>query len=116
MKKFVSTALIISTLALVPEGLTPAAAATLPVTSTTTEMGELKPCPAGTYRVKRKTRRGRRIVNSLIAGGIGAAVGGGIGGGRGALIGLGAGSGGYLVYRYVKTRNGRCVPRYVRRG
>lgn len=76
----------------------------------------IKPCPGGTYRVRRNTKTKKKIVNSLIAGGIGAAVGGGLGGGRGALLGLGAGSGGYLVYRYVRDRKGRCVPRYVGRG
>ena len=34
----------------------------------------------------------------------------------GALIGLGSGAGGYLVYRYVRDRRGRCVQRYVGRG
>jgi hypothetical protein len=116
MKKIISTLLMVSVFALLPEVTTPAIAAPSPIGNTTPELSEFKPCPAGTYRVRRKTRRGRRIVNSLIAGGIGAAVGGGVGGGKGALIGLGAGTGGYLTYRYVKTRNGRCVPRYVRRG
>jgi uncharacterized protein YcfJ len=74
----------------------------------------LKPCPSGTYRVRKNTRKKTKIVNSLIAGGVGAAIGGGIGGGRGALIGLGSGAGGYLVYRYVRDSRGRCVPRYVR--
>jgi hypothetical protein len=54
--------------------------------------------------------------NTLIAAGIGTAIGGGIGGGRGALIGAGSGAGGYIVYRYIKDRHGRCVPQYVRRG
>ncbi len=78
------------------------------------EPAEFKPCPSGTYRVRRNTKKGKKIVHSLIAGGIGAAIGGGIGGGRGALIGLGSGAGGFLVYRYVKDRRGRCVQRYVR--
>jgi len=74
------------------------------------------PCYGGrVYRVRRDSRN-RRLVNALIAGGIGAAIGGGIGGGRGALLGAGAGSGGYLLYKYVKDRRGRCVPRYVGRG
>jgi hypothetical protein len=79
------------------------------------ELAEMRPCPAGYYRIRRDSRN-RRLVNALIAGGIGAAIGGGIGGGRGALLGAGAGSGGYLVYKYVKDRRGRCIPRYVRRG
>lgn len=74
----------------------------------------IKRCPAGTFRVRKNTKRGRKLTNALIAGGIGAAVGGGLGGGRGALLGAGAGSGGYLTYRYVKDRRGRCVPRRVR--
>lgn len=113
MKKFISTFVIASVLALMPEMLTPVAAAPAPA-PVKGSIAEYKPCPSGTYRVKKRTRRGRRIVNSLIAGGVGAAVGGAVGGGKGALLGLGAGTGGYLVYRYVKTRNGRCVRRYVR--
>jgi hypothetical protein len=100
-------------LALMPEMLTPVAAAPVPPPATNSA-AEYKPCPRGTYRVKKRTRRGRRIVNSLIAGGVGAAVGGAVGGGKGALLGLGSGTGGYLVYRYIKTRNGKCVRRYVR--
>ena len=73
-----------------------------------------KPCPRGTYKVRRNTRTKKKLVNSLIAGGIGTAIGAGIGGGRGALIGAGSGAGGYLVYRYVRDRRGKCVPRYVR--
>ena len=83
-------------------------------TTTVVESAEFKPCPSGTYRVRRNTSKGKKIAHSLIAGGIGAAIGGGIGGGRGALIGLGSGAGGYLVYRYVKDSRGRCVQRYVR--
>lgn len=89
----------------------------MPVTTASTmsvESAEFKPCPRGTYRVRRNTKKGKKILHSLIAGGIGAAIGGGIGGGRGALIGLGSGAGGYLVYRYVRDRRGRCVQRYVR--
>lgn len=99
--------------------LTPerAIAAATPTEVTTFETGEFGGgCPAGTYRVRRNTRTKKKLVNSLLAGGIGAAIGGGIGGGRGALIGLGSGAGGYLVYRYVRDRRGRCVPRLVRRG
>lgn len=113
MKKIISTCLLATIFAVVPEMTTPVAAAPPPPVP---EASEFKPCPRGTYRVRRKTRRGRRVVNSLIAGGVGAAIGGGVGGGRGALVGLGAGTGGYLTYRYIKTRNGKCVRRYVRRG
>lgn len=42
------------------------------------------------------------------------AIGAGIGGKRGALIGAGSGVGGYLVYRYVRDRRGRCVQSYSR--
>lgn len=112
MKKLLSTFLMATIFALIPAELTPAAPA--PNAPATVEFSEFSGCPAGTYRVKKRTRRGRRLVNSLIAGGLGAAVGGGIGGGRGALIGLGAGTGGYLTYRYFKTRKGTCVRRYVR--
>ena len=77
----------------------------------------MAPCPAGYRRVRASSvKRNTRLWNTLIASGIGAALGGGIGGGRGALIGAGSGAGGYIVYRYVKDRRGRCVPRYVRRG
>lgn len=84
------------------------------VTTAIVESAEFKPCPSGTYRVRNTTSNRKKLTHSLIAGGIGAAIGGGIGGGRGALIGLGSGAGGYLVFRYVKDRRGRCVQRYVR--
>ena len=94
----------------------PATTAAAPrAVESSSELAEMRPCPAGTYRIRRDSRN-RRLVNALIAGGIGAAIGGGIGGGRGALLGAGAGSGGYLVYKYVKDRRSRCVPRYIRRG
>jgi hypothetical protein len=72
----------------------------------------IKPCPAGTFRVRRNTRTKKKVINSLIAGGIGTAIGAGVGGKRGALIGAGSGAGGYLVYRYVRDRRGRCVRSY----
>ena len=70
-------------------------------------------CPRGTYKVRKHTRTKKKVVNSLIAGGVGAAVGGGLGGGRGALLGAGVGAGSYLTYRYVQDRRGRCVRRYL---
>jgi uncharacterized protein YcfJ len=78
----------------------------------------IAPCYGGrVYRTRlTKSQRNHRLVNALVASGIGAAIGGGIGGGRGALIGAGSGAGGYLLYRYVKDRRGRCVPQYIRRG
>lgn len=76
----------------------------------------LRPCPSGTYRVRGRTSTKRKVVGSLVTAGIGTAIGAGIGGKRGALIGLGSGAGGYLVYRYVKDRRGRCVRSYTRRG
>ena len=78
------------------------------------EMVIEKPCPAGTYRVRRRTSTKRKVTNALITSGIGAAIGGGVAGGRGALVGLGSGAGGYLLYRYVRDSRGRCVRRYVR--
>jgi hypothetical protein len=115
MKKIISTFMMVIVFALfMPSMPTPTSAASLPVAVTAAEPAEFGPCPAGTYRVRKNTKRGRRLTNALIAGGIGAAIGGGIGGKRGALLGLGSGAGGYLVYRYVKDRRGRCVQRYVR--
>ena len=115
MKKIISTLLLVIMFALfMPLMPTPTAAASPPVATPAAEPAEFAPCPRGTFRVRRNTRKGKKIVHSLIAGGIGAAIGGGIGGGRGALIGLGSGAGGYLVYRYVRDRRGRCVQRYVR--
>jgi len=114
MKKIITTFLMVSTFALVPVMTGRAVAAPAPTVPVTAGAMEFKPCPAGTYRVRRNTRTKKKLVNALIAGGVGAAIGGGIGGGRGALIGLGSGSGGYLVYRYVRDRRGRSVPRYVR--
>lgn len=114
MKKFVSTLLLIGMLAFVPTMPTEAAAGSTPSGESLAESTEFAACPRGTYRVRRNTRTKKRLVNSLIAGGIGAAIGGGIGGGRGALLGAGSGAGGYLIYRYVRDRRGRCVPRLVR--
>lgn len=113
MKKIVSTFLLASLFTFLP--LTPVQTAAAPMPSEA-EMAAtaIKPCPRGTYRVRKSTRLGKRIRNAAIAAGIGAAIGGGIGGGRGALVGLGSGAGGYFVYRYVRDRRGRCVPRYVR--
>ena len=112
MKKTISI-LLVALMFSVFMPLTPRASAAVS-TPIAVEPAEFKPCPRGTYRVRRNSKKGKKIVGSLVAGGIGAAIGGGIGGGRGALIGLGSGAGGYLVYRYVKDRRGRCVQRYVR--
>ncbi|HRI05045.1 MAG TPA: hypothetical protein PLL77_15015 [Pyrinomonadaceae bacterium] len=111
MKKTISTLLIAIIFAVFMPSITNTAAATTPIA---VESAESKPCPNGTYRVRNTTSNRKKLVHSLIAGGVGAAIGGGIGGGRGALIGLGSGAGGYLVFRYVKDRRGRCVQRYVR--
>lgn len=114
MKKLASTFVITTLLAIVPLGAEPESAATVPAAETTVSTGELAACPRGTYRVRRNTRTKKKLLNALIASGIGAAIGGGVGGGRGALIGAGSGAGGYIIYRYVRDRRGRCVPRYVR--
>lgn len=110
MRKVLSTFMLFSLFAL----LVPMMPITTEAATATEMTAASRPCPAGYYRVSRKSKRSKRLVNALIAGGIGAAIGGGIGGGRGALLGAGAGSGGYFVYRYIKDRRGRCVPRYVR--
>lgn len=75
------------------------------------EFSEFAPCPRGTFRVRRNTRTKKKLVNSLLAGGVGTLIGAGVAGKRGALIGAGSGAGGYLVYRYVRDRRGRCVAR-----
>ncbi len=94
---------------------TSAATATTFVESAETAVG---PCYGGRVYRTRLTRRQRRdrLINAAVGAGIGAAIGGGIGGGRGALIGAGSGGGGYLLYRYIKDRRGRCVRQYIRRG
>ena len=125
MKKTISTFLLLSMFALtsfMPTSGAAAATRPAPVDADAgaffelyeTEAAELAPCPRGTYRVRRNTRTKKKLVNALIAGGIGTALGAGIGGKRGALIGAGSGAGGYLVYRYVRDRRGRCVPTRVR--
>ena len=80
--------------------------------TTTAASGEvIAPCRTGrVYRVRRGNlyQRNRKLFNTLIAAGIGTAAGSIIDGKRGALIGAGAGGGGYLAYRYIKDRNGRC--------
>lgn len=113
MKKLVCTFVMATLLVIVPLGSERAAAATV-AAETAVSTGELAACPRGTYRVRRNTRTKKKLLNALIASGIGAAIGGGVGGGRGALIGAGSGAGGYIIYRYVRDRRGRCVPRYVR--
>ncbi len=113
MRKIVTTLLLISIFVLFMPAM-PTGAEAAPLSVGTNAADPTGGCPAGTYRVRRHTKRGRKLVNAAIAGGIGAAIGGGVGGGRGALFGLGAGSGGYLLYRYVKDSHGRCVRSYVR--
>ncbi len=103
-----------SLLAIVPMMPGRASAASVPAAAPPAETSALAACPRGTYRVRRNTRTKKKLLNALIASGIGAAIGGGVGGGRGALIGAGSGAGGYIVYRYIRDRRGRCVPRYVR--
>lgn len=76
----------------------------------------IAPCRQGTIRVRSKMSTKKKLLHSAVAGGIGAAIGAGVGGKRGAAIGVGSGAGGYLLYRYVKDRNGKCVRRYVGRG
>jgi hypothetical protein len=109
MKKIVSILLMTGMFAVIPWMPAPVMAAP----SVCSVTGEARPCPRGTFRVRRNTRTKKKLVNALIAGGVGAAIGGGIGGKRGALVGLGGGSGGYLLYRYVRDRRGRCVARRV---
>ncbi|MFN2502206.1 MAG: hypothetical protein ABR530_09355 [Pyrinomonadaceae bacterium] len=121
MKKIVSTFLLMSMFTLVPSMPT-ALAATEPsegiidmFEAATFEFGEaIAPCPAGTFRVRRSTRTKKKLLNAALATGIGAAIGGGVGGGRGALLGAGTGAGGYLTYRYIRDRRGRCVRSYRR--
>jgi len=66
-------------------------------------------CPRGTFRVRKHTRTKKKLLNTALATGVGTALGAGIGGKRGALLGAGVGAGGYLTYRYIKDRRGRCV-------
>jgi hypothetical protein len=119
MKKIVATFLLLSTFTIVPS--MPAVAAetsemvdefVLMEMEMPSEAGAFKPCPAGTFKVRRHTRTKKKLLNAAITSGIGAAIGAGVGGGRGALLGAGAGAGGYLTYRYIRDRRGRCVRRY----
>ena len=125
MKKIISIFLALSSLTLfVPGFAITNVSAMEPVTAAAATSGldafenffafdpafaEAAACPRGTFRVRKHTRTKKKVIHSAIAGGAGAIVGGLIGGGRGALIGAGAGAGGYLTYRYVKDRRGRCV-------
>jgi hypothetical protein len=111
MKKVILTFLFALLLTMVPA--MPAAAATPPAGGNTSA-GVITACPAGTYRVRKHTRTKKKLLNTALATGVGAALGGGIGGGRGALIGAGTGAGGYLTYRYIRDRRGRCVRSYRR--
>lgn len=119
MKRTVATFLLISMFALAPS--MPASASEMTVIVDEFELMEtepaggsaaFKPCPRGTYRVRRKISTKKKLLNAAVSSGIGAALGAGIGGGRGAALGAGAGAGGYLTYRYFRNRQGRCVRRY----
>lgn len=125
MKKIISMFLALSSLTLFMPGFTTtnvlAMEPELSVTTTSglevfenffafdPEFGGSAMCPRGKIRVRKHTRTRKKVIHSAIAGGAGAVVGGLIGGGRGALIGAGTGVGGYLTYRYIKDRHGRCV-------
>ena len=76
------------------------------------EAAAFTPCPRGTFKVRRKTSTKKKLLNAAITSGIGAAIGAGVGGKRGAAIGAGGGAAGYLTYRYIRDRRGRCVKRY----
>jgi hypothetical protein len=115
MKKIVTKFLVFAILAVV--GLMPSTVfGSDPVEGTVAaaSSGVIAACPAGTFRVRRHTRTKKKLLNAAVAGGIGAALGGGLGGKRGALIGVGSGAGGYLTYRYIRDRRGRCVRSYRR--
>ncbi len=114
MKKTISTFLLVGTFAISPSMPIKASAVSMPAEAFLAESSGLRPCRAGTFRVRRRSSTKKKVVGSLVTGGIGAAIGGGLGGKRGALVGAGSGAGGYLVYRYVRDRRGRCVPRRVR--
>jgi hypothetical protein len=119
MKRKVATFLLISTFTIVPSMPASAAESTELMDESVfmeegyvSEAAAFKPCPSGTYKVRRHTRTKKKLLNAAITSGIGAAIGAGVGGGRGALIGAGAGAGGYLTYRYIRDKRGRCVRRY----
>jgi len=95
---------------------TQASAATANAVAGLSESG-IRPCYGGrVYRVRRNNvyNRNRKVFNTLIAAGAGTVVGSIVDGKRGALIGAGAGAGGYLLYRYVRDRRGRCQRVYLR--
>lgn len=137
MKKTISTFLLVTMFTLFAPVMPITSAASMPAEAPDAELADfyelyesyelaeaslwanaavVRPCPSGTYRVRGRTSTKKKIIHSAVVGGIGTAIGAGIGGGRGALIGAGSGVGGYLVYRYVKDKRGRCVRSYVRRG
>jgi hypothetical protein len=123
MKKFISTFMIIASGTLFIPALPATAAASLDTATADThrqfefenffafnpEFIDYGGCPRGTFRVRKHTRTKKKLLNTALATGVGTALGAGIGGGRGALLGAGIGAGGYLTYRYVKDRRGRCV-------
>ena len=117
MKKIITTFLMITMMAItMPLMATQASAATATAIAESSESG-LRPCYGGrVYRVRRNNvyNRNRKLFNTLIAGGAGAVLGSVFDGKRGALIGAGAGAGGYLLYRYVRDRRGRCQRVYLR--
>jgi hypothetical protein len=113
MKRIISTLMLLSMFALI----LPLMPLEVQATTTAATAEAVAPCRTGrVYRVRRGNlyQRNRKLFNTLIAAGIGTAAGSVIDGKRGALIGAGAGAGGYLTYRYVKDRRGRCRVVYVR--
>jgi hypothetical protein len=115
MKKIISTIMLLSLFAF----MVPLMPLEVNAGTTAIEAGSTVMAPCRTGRVYRERarnvyQRNRKLFNTLIAAGIGTAVGSIVDGKRGALIGAGAGGGGYLLYRYVKDRRGRCRKVYVR--
>ena len=119
MKKIVAIFLLLSTFTIAPSMPVSAAGTTdmmdefvLMDMEMVSGAGTFKPCPVGTFRVRRKISTKKKLLNTAISTGIGAAIGAGVGGKRGAAIGAGGGAASYLTYRYIRDRKGRCVKRY----
>ncbi len=113
MKKVISTFLMVAMMAIMmPLMASQASAATAAAGS------GIRPCYGGrVYRERRGNvyQRNKTLFNTIIAAGIGTAIGAVVDGKRGALIGAGAGGGGYLLYKYIRDKRGNCRKVYLRR-